>query len=107
MWLSAGTRIMICEYGVLGGRSMLSRLRGEHKSGSPVRLEQSLQAASTRLATGSHPEQIHRQFIIGGASMYSGTLALNNSEMGYVDRVMLTRILSPSFDECDVFMPDF
>ena len=24
-----------------------------------------------------------------------------------MDRILLTRILHPSFDECDVFMPDF
>jgi dihydrofolate reductase len=52
---------------------------------------------------------IHRTFLIGGASVYAEGLALPRTETGaaYVDRILLTRILSPAFDECDVFMPDF
>ena len=50
---------------------------------------------------------IHRVFIIGGASLYSESLALSEpSSSAVVDRILLTRILSPDF-ECDVFMPDF
>jgi len=41
-------------------------------------------------------------FLIGGAQLY--TLAL---EQNLVDRVLLTRIVSPSFDECDVSLVDF
>jgi len=41
-------------------------------------------------------------FIIGGASLYNEALTL-----AAVDRILLTRILSPAYDECDVYFPDF
>jgi dihydrofolate reductase len=45
-------------------------------------------------------------FIIGGTSLYSESLALSeHSSSAVVDRILLTRILSPDF-ACDVFMPD-
>jgi len=69
-----------------------------------ARVEGSLQAAITRMNT----EKISRGFIIGGASLYAESLALPpSSPVGFVDRILLTRIVSPAFDECDVFMPDF
>jgi dihydrofolate reductase len=49
--------------------------------------------------------QVHRQFVIGGASIYATTLALPSSST-VIDRMLLTRILSPAFDDCDVYMPD-
>jgi dihydrofolate reductase len=40
--------------------------------------------------------------------MYSSSLQLpKTSPIAYVDRVLLTRIIAPPFDGCDVFMPDF
>ncbi|KAJ7900322.1 dihydrofolate reductase [Mycena olivaceomarginata] len=70
-------------------------------------LEGSLEAAITRMKTTAGP-QVSRGFIIGGASLYAESLALPaSSPVGFVDRILLTRILSPAFDECDVFMPDF
>ncbi|KAJ3558818.1 hypothetical protein NM688_g698 [Phlebia brevispora] len=50
---------------------------------------------------------IHRAFIIGGASLYRDTLLLPPTSPAFVDRILLTRILSPAFEECDVFMPNF
>ena len=50
---------------------------------------------------------MHRAFIIGGVSLYRETLLLPPTSVWFVDRILLTRILSPSFDDCDVFMPDF
>jgi dihydrofolate reductase len=49
---------------------------------------------------------IHRGFIIGGASIINDTLNLVSASSSLVDRVLLTRILSPKF-ECDTFIPDF
>jgi len=70
-----------------------------------TRLESSLEAVITRMKTES---QVSRGFIIGGASLYAESLALPpSSPVGFVDRILLTRILSPAFEECDVFMPDF
>ncbi|KAJ6509512.1 dihydrofolate reductase-like domain-containing protein [Mycena vitilis] len=68
-------------------------------------VEGSLQAAITRM--NAEPKAT-RGFIIGGASLYAESLALPpSSAVGFVDRVLLTRILTPTFDECDVFMSDF
>jgi len=55
-----------------------------------------------------HHSNLNHGFIIGGATLYTESLALplSATEPG-VDRVLLTRILSPNFDDCDVFMPDF
>jgi len=50
---------------------------------------------------------VHRAFIIGGVSMYVDTLALPSSANAFVDRVLLTRISSPAFQDCDVHFPDF
>jgi dihydrofolate reductase len=41
-----------------------------------------------------------RLFVIGGAKLYAAALPL-------AERVLLTRIVEPTFEECDVFMPDF
>jgi dihydrofolate reductase len=30
-----------------------------------------------------------------------------STDPGFVDRILLTRVLSPAFDHCDVYMPDF
>ncbi|KZT02677.1 dihydrofolate reductase [Laetiporus sulphureus 93-53] len=75
---------------------------------APVYLHSSLETALDRL---SHPEKlhisIHRSFVIGGAALYRDTLHLPPSSESFVDRILLTRILSPAFEECDVYMPDF
>ena len=46
---------------------------------------------------------IQRAFIIGGATLYNETLALPQP---VADRILLTRILSPEFLECDTFFQD-
>ena len=68
-------------------------------------LHTDLQSAIARIAD---TDDIHRAFIIGGASIYRDVLAIPpRSDTVFVDRILLTRILSPAFSECDVFMPDF
>ena len=50
---------------------------------------------------------LQRTFIIGGADLYSETIALPfSSSEPAVDRILLTRILSPEFKECDAFFQD-
>ncbi|KIY52696.1 hypothetical protein FISHEDRAFT_34609 [Fistulina hepatica ATCC 64428] len=50
----------------------------------------------------------HRIFIAGGAAVYEESLRLDISkDSSFVDRILLTRILSPAFDDCDIFLPDF
>ncbi|RDB29498.1 Dihydrofolate reductase [Hypsizygus marmoreus] len=76
---------------------------------TPLYLHTTLASALARLNTPSTTDRpIHRAFVIGGASLYSESLALSpSSSPTVVDRILLTRILSPDFDQCDVFMPDF
>lgn len=53
---------------------------------------------------------LHRRFIIGGASLYRDSLAIpppSRPTDPFVDRILITRIFTPAFDDCDVFMPDF
>ncbi|EIM80372.1 uncharacterized protein STEHIDRAFT_87351 [Stereum hirsutum FP-91666 SS1] len=52
---------------------------------------------------------IHHAFIIGGATLHNESLALppDPTTAAFVDRVLLTRILEPAFEDCNVFMPDF
>lgn len=66
-------------------------------------LDSSLPSAFDRLPSLSHA---HRHFIIGGASLYTESLALPRTGSAFVDRVLLTRVLSPSFEDCDTFMKD-
>ena len=40
-------------------------------------------------------------------SLYTDTLALPSSSKVFVDRVLLTRISSPPFQDCDVHLPNF
>lgn len=55
---------------------------------------------------------VHRCFVIGGAAVYSEVLGLSSPAYSQpssqtLQRILLTRILSPAFEECDVFMPEF
>ena len=72
---------------------------------STVVLKDSLKSALTHLEESN--TNIHRAFIIGGAALYNETLALpfSSSEPG-LDRILLTRILTPEFKECDTFFQD-
>lgn len=68
----------------------------------PAHVEQDLTSAFNR----AQEDSVHRVFIIGGAKLYTDTIALPPTSPVFVDRVLLTRIIEPDF-ECDVFMPDF
>jgi len=61
-----------------------------------VILASSLEAALQR----ARAADASRLFVIGGAKLYAAALPL-------AERVLLTRIVEPAFEECDVFMPDF
>lgn len=75
---------------------------------APAVLAKDLQSALEVIEKQKPTEKpVHRGFIIGGASLYSETLSLSSATSASVDRVLLTRILSPNFDECDTFMPNF
>lgn len=74
----------------------------------PPLLSTSIQSTLTRLADNElEGNKIHRSFIIGGASLYYDTLKLPVDGTSFIDRVLMTRVLSPVFPDCDVFLPDF
>lgn len=72
-----------------------------------------IQEALQRVSLGSDASTIHHRFIIGGATIYKAALEYAGSQQTSpgtstkIDRILLTRILSPAFDECDVFFPEF
>jgi len=72
----------------------------------PIYLHLDLHSALRRVSKSD--KIINRTFVIGGASLYSEVLALSSaSPPALLDRILLTRIMSPAFEQCDVFMPDF
>ncbi len=71
----------------------------DHDSASHTALAVLASGLDTALE-GAHAADVDRVFVIGGAQLYAAALPL-------AERVLLTRIIEPSFEECDVFMPDF
>ncbi|KIP03971.1 hypothetical protein PHLGIDRAFT_110242 [Phlebiopsis gigantea 11061_1 CR5-6] len=69
-------------------------------------LESSLAKLDTSKPLGID-STLNRVFVIGGATLYKETLGLPPSSPSFVDRILLTQIITPSFDECDVFLEDF
>ena len=66
-----------------------------------------MQGAIQRLGNSSETLPMHRRFVIGGADIYSKAFSISKLEPEHVDRVLLTRVSSPDFNECNVFLPDF
>jgi len=67
-------------------------------------LHNSLESALQEIAA---TDEVHRVFIIGGASIYNESLKLQPGLLAFVDRVLLTRVSSPAYEDCDTFMPQF
>ncbi|KAG6898119.1 hypothetical protein C0992_005446 [Termitomyces sp. T32_za158] len=80
------------------------RVCSQSSTDAPTYLHKDLASALGQLTSST--QSYHRAFVIGGASLYSETLALTPSSSAVVDRILLTRILT-DFNDCDVFMPDF
>lgn len=59
-------------------------------------------SATSPTSTERTPTRPSSTFLIGGAQLY--TLAL---QQDLISQILLTRIISPAFDECDVHLPDF
>jgi dihydrofolate reductase len=98
---------MKCQYAPVSLSSDASqRVGSKSAEGTPAHLYSTIEAATHRLLD-HHPRPINRTFLIGGASLYAELLAAPPSAPAFVDRVLLTRVLEPSFDDCDVFMPEF
>ncbi|KIJ45155.1 hypothetical protein M422DRAFT_67303, partial [Sphaerobolus stellatus SS14] len=73
-------------------------------------VEPSLEAGLDRITRNTpHNTSIYRRFVIGGATLYNEALALQSTtpESPAVDRILLTHVSSPEFEDCDVFFPDF
>ena len=75
--------------------------------GAPTFLHTSLNDAIGHLQRVDLTIPLNRAFVIGGAGLYEDALALPTSGQASVNRVLLTRVLEPAFDDCDVFMPAF
>ncbi|KAJ3888051.1 dihydrofolate reductase-like domain-containing protein [Lentinula edodes] len=85
---------------------VISRKENYH-FGESVQVHRDLASAMEQLRSQSDPD-VHRTFLIGGAMLYSACLQLpKTSPIAFVDRVLLTRVIAPSFDRCNVFVPDF
>jgi len=85
---------------------VVSRKEG-YDFGESVHVHRSLASAMEQLQNQTDPT-VNRTFIIGGAQLYSTSLQLpKTSPVAFVDRILLTRIIAPPFQHCDVFMPDF
>eukprot|EP00455_Lapot_gusevi_P050845 TRINITY_DN7467_c0_g2_i4.p1 TRINITY_DN7467_c0_g2~~TRINITY_DN7467_c0_g2_i4.p1 ORF type:complete len:170 (+),score=9.30 TRINITY_DN7467_c0_g2_i4:46-555(+) len=65
-----------------------------------VRVVSSLRDALELVSTEPLSREIHKVFVIGGGQIYQA--AFSHPEL---EEIYLTRILSPSFDDCDTFMP--
>ena len=85
------------------GTEQDARSLGGKTTETPLFVRNSLNSALDLLSE----RPAHRVFVIGGVSLYTDTLALLPSSSGFVDRVLLTRITSPAFGDCDVHLPDF
>ena len=68
-----------------------------------VRLFSSVEQALAHLAAPQ--TQIGRIFVLGGAQLYTDMLNLD-SDVATVDKLLVTRILSPAY-ECDAYFPEF
>jgi dihydrofolate reductase len=79
-------------------------MRSSEAEGTPAVLRASVQDAVQHLEAQT---SIHRAFLIGGAALYADCLALPPGAAGAAERVLLTRVLTPTFDDCDVFIPNF
>ncbi|KAL1740018.1 dihydrofolate reductase-like domain-containing protein [Schizophyllum fasciatum] len=78
-----------------------ARLQGTYRPGADVFSD--LNAALNTQTSA----RTHRTYIIGGATLYEETLNLSPSETGpFVDRILITRVLDPAFNECDAYFPD-
>lgn len=66
----------------------------------------SLDEAVSKLSSATVP--VSRTFLIGGSQLYSQALLTLDSQTKptYIDRLLITRILSPKF-KCDVHLPEF
>ena len=80
----------------------ISRGAGTDKAadGAPQTATAILASSLDTALEGAHAADANRVFVIGGARLYAAALPL-------AERVLLTRITEPSYEECDVFMPDF
>lgn len=104
-------------------REVMREVQNCALSRSPSTLESSVSKhSSVAQALASLPERFTRSashssgkdsirssrvFLIGGSQIYAQCLEDTNTEQPLVDRILLTRVLEPAFDECDVFLPDF
>ncbi|SAM82776.1 related to Dihydrofolate reductase [Ustilago bromivora] len=86
-------------------RTQSSRDLGVDPESEDVRVFPSVEEALTHLSAPGEAQRISRIFVIGGAQLYTDLLNLDSS-LATVDKLLVTRILTPRYD-CDTFFPEF
>lgn len=84
---------------------------------SALSLLQSFPSAFAESSNEPSKPLLARTFLIGGAQLYSQALKSltkaqegeqgKNGEEAILDRMLITRLLAPEHDECDVFLPEY
>lgn len=77
-------------------------LEHTHRDAPNSYLVSSLEAALNLL---HNTPDIHRAFLIGGSQLY--TQALQSQSPHLVQSILITRILTPQYTDCDVYLPEF
>jgi dihydrofolate reductase len=90
---------------LLASLRLLMHCCSEQAEGAPATVHASVADALVHIAS-VRPE-IHRTFLMGGANLYNACLRVPTNAPGHVARVLLTRVLAPAFEGCDVFLDDF
>ncbi|PWN54211.1 hypothetical protein IE53DRAFT_337502 [Violaceomyces palustris] len=63
--------------------------------------------SSLQAKQSQRPCLLARTFVIGGAQLYAQAMRLVPESGAQVDHLLITRIMHPSYEECDAFLPEF
>lgn len=84
----------------------------ESQNSTVLSAHTSIESALSSLGSSTDSLPLNHTFIIGGATIYKALLEVAASPehltpSTLADRILITRILSPAFEDCDVFFPEF
>lgn len=72
---------------------------------SDIKLFASLDEALAHIAASE--ADICRSFVIGGAQLYLDLIQSSPTHGCAVETMLVTRLLAPTYDDCDAFFPEF